>query len=232
MTVPRCCLSCRAVHCRTTRSSSAFSRCSSSTSGSARGWRCAASTGWRRGSSSSCCPTRSRLRRGRASLCDICQHTSSRSLFAGRWPVSALPPAKRRARLNTCRSRPVSAMCTRCRCYNVFVLVLHSHHKSIGGRLLLLPQAARDGLVLSSVKTRHISWSSLSASPDRWGHGAPAGQREPPGRGTMCLFLCHTPITRPAACGRSRRTSSPSGSSERRGGLEEARLVNLARQSH
>ena len=29
----------------------------SSTSGSARGWRCAASTGWRRGSSSSRCPT-------------------------------------------------------------------------------------------------------------------------------------------------------------------------------
>ena len=41
------------------------------------------------------CPTRSLLRRGRASFCDICQHTSSRSLFAGRWPVSALPPAKR-----------------------------------------------------------------------------------------------------------------------------------------
>ena len=154
MTVPRCCLSSRAVHCRTTRSSSAFSRCSSSTSGSARGWRCAASTGWRRGSSSSWCPTRLLLRRGRASLCDICQHT-------GRWPVSALPPAKRRARLNTCRSRPVSARCTRCRCCYVFVLVLHSHHKSIDGRLLL-PQAARDGLTLSSVKTRHISWSSLS----------------------------------------------------------------------
>ena len=44
-----------------------------------------------------------------------CQHTSSRSLFAGRWPVSALPPAKRRARLNTCQSRPVSARCTRYR---------------------------------------------------------------------------------------------------------------------
>ena len=29
----------------------------SSTSGSAHGWRCAASTGWRRGSSSSWCPT-------------------------------------------------------------------------------------------------------------------------------------------------------------------------------
>ena len=47
----------------------------------------------------------------------------------------------------------------------------------------------------------------------------------------MSLFLCHPPFTRPAACGRSRRTSSPSGSSARRGGLEEARLVNLARQS-
>ena len=39
-------------------------------------------------------------------------------LFARHWPVSALPPAKRRARLNTCRSRPVRARCTRCRCYN------------------------------------------------------------------------------------------------------------------
>ena len=47
----------------------------------------------------------------------------------------------------------------------------------------------------------------------------------------MSLFLCHPPIIRPAACGRSRRTSSSSGSSARRGGLEEARLVNLARQS-
>ena len=47
----------------------------------------------------------------------------------------------------------------------------------------------------------------------------------------MSLFLCHPPITRQAACGRSRRTSPSSGSSARRGGLEEARLVNLARQS-
>ena len=79
-------------------------------------------------------------------LCEIPfkGHLSSRSLFAGHWPVSALPPAKRCAWLKTCRSRPVSARCTRCRCYNVFVLVLHSHHKSIGGRLLLLPQAVRD----------------------------------------------------------------------------------------
>ena len=40
----------------------------------ASGWRCAASTGWRRGSSRYWCPTRSLLRRGQASLCDICQH--------------------------------------------------------------------------------------------------------------------------------------------------------------
>ena len=56
--------------------------------------------------------------------------------------------------------------------------------------------------------------------------------------GTMCWFLSHTLMTRPAACtsrrrgaGRSRRTSSSSGSSARRAGLEEARLMNLARQS-
>ena len=52
------------------------------------------------------------------------------------------------------------------------------------------------------------------------------------------MFLCHTPITRPAACasgrrdaGRSRRTPSRCGSSARRGGQEEARFVNLARQA-
>ena len=48
---------------------------------------------------------------------------------------------------------------------------------------------------------------------------------------TLLTFLSHTLMTRPAACGRSRRTSSSSGSSARRGGLEEVRLVNLARQS-
>ena len=98
------------------------------------------------------CPTRSLLRRGRASFCDICH-----PLFAGRWLVSALPPANRRARLNTCRSRPESARSTRCRCYNVFDLELHSHHKSIGGRLLLLPQAARDGLALCHLSRQDTS---------------------------------------------------------------------------
>ena len=57
-------------------------------------------------------------------------------------------------------------------------------------------------------------------------------KRTPHPGGTKCLFLSHTLMTRPAACGRSRRTSSSSGSSARRGGLEEARLVNFARQSH
>ena len=60
----------------------------------------------------------------------------------------------------------------------------------------------------------------------------PQGQRRThPVEGTVFLFLCHPPITRRAACGRSRRTSSSSGSSARRAGLEEARLVNLSRQS-
>ena len=39
----------------------------------------------------------------------------------------------------------------------VFVLVLHSHHKSIGGRLLLLPQAARDGLALCHLSRQDTS---------------------------------------------------------------------------
>ena len=56
-------------------------------------------------------------------------------------------------------------------------------------------------------------------------------KRTPHPGGTKCLFLSHTLMTRPAACGRSRRTSSSSGSSARRAGLEEARLVNLSRQS-
>ena len=102
-------------------------------------------------------PDRSLLRPGRASFCDICQHTSSRSLFAEHWPVSALPPAKRRARLNTCRSRPVRARCTRCRCFYVFVLVLLSHHKSTGGRLLLLLQAAQHGLALCHLSRQDTS---------------------------------------------------------------------------
>ena len=186
---------------------------------------------------------RSPLRQGRASFCDICQHTSSRSLFAVRWPVSALPTAKKRARLNTCRSRHVSASCTRCRCYNVFVLVLHSHHNSIGGRLLLLPQAAWDGLALCYLSRQDTSRGVPSQGRHRRkvcacrrqqeprltaGVGACGSKRTSLVEGTVSWFLCHTPITRPAACGRSRRTSSSSGISARRGGLEEARLVNLA----
>ena len=49
-------------------------------------------------------------------------------------------------------------------------------------------------------------------------------KKDAPVEGTVSLFLCHPPIRRPAACGRSRRTSASSGSSARRGGLEEARL--------
>ena len=44
----------------------------------------------------------------------------------------------------------------------VFVLVLRSHHKSIGGRLRLLPRAVRDGLALCHLsRPRHSSRSSL-----------------------------------------------------------------------
>ena len=74
------------------------------------------------------------------------------------------------------------------------------------------------------------------ASPDRWGHGAPTDRSKV--EGATCLFLCRALKMRPADCasrrrgaGRSRRTSYWSGSSARRAGLEEARLVNLARQS-
>ena len=157
----RCLLSCRAVH-RATRSSSAFSRCSSGTSGSARGWRRAALTGWRRGSSRSWYPTRSLLRRGRASFCDICQHTSSRPPFAGLsvapWNKDDMGDGVPTDQLshNHCDctdSHCNSHIVTSC----VFVLVLRSHHKSIGGRLLLLPQAARDGLALCHLSRQDTS---------------------------------------------------------------------------
>ena len=39
----------------------------------------------------------------------------------------------------------------------MFVLVLLSHHESIGGRLLLLPQAARDGLALCHLSRQDTS---------------------------------------------------------------------------
>ena len=71
----------------------------------------AASSGWRRGSSSSWCPTRSLLRRGRASFCDICQHTSSRSLFAGRWPVSSVASSKKASKAEHVPFASVSARC-------------------------------------------------------------------------------------------------------------------------
>ena len=96
----------------------------------------------------------------------------------------------------------------------VFVLVLHSHHKSIGGRLLLLPQAARDGLALC-----HLSRQDTSQRVPSQGQGSGArvcacrrlqeprltagtmGRQRvkegPPGRGDT-VFV-HNPITRPAA---------------------------------
>ena len=77
--------------------------------------------------------------------------------------MSALPPAKRRARLNTCRSRPVSARCTRCRCYNV--------HRS---------------------KVCACVQKVAGASSDRWDHGAPTGPRGPPWSRGQCLCFCVT----------------------------------------
>ena len=93
------------------------------------------------------------LRRGRASFCDICQHTSSRPPIAGLsvtpWNKDDMGDGVPTDQLshNHCDctdSHCNSHIVTSC----VFVLVLHSHHKSIGGRLRLLPRAARDGLAL------------------------------------------------------------------------------------
>ena len=154
--------------------------------------------------------------------------------------MSALP-SKRRARLNTCHSRPVRARRTRCRCFYMYVLVSLSHHKTTFHNISYVLEQFGTGkpCVICQDKTRLVEF------PLRVGTGArcvraegsrslarPQGQRRThPVEGTVFLFLCHPPITRQAACGRSRRTSSSSGSSARRAGLEEARLVNLARQS-
>ena len=126
------------------------------------------------------------LRRGRASFCDICQPTSSRPPFAGLsvapWNKDDVGDGVPTDQLSHNHCDCIDSHCnshivTSC----VFVLVLHSHHKSIGGRLLLLPQRNK----------------VARASPDRWDHGAPTGQRGPPGREGN-VFV-HTPITRPAA---------------------------------
>ena len=108
------------------------------------------------------------LRRGRASFCNICQHTSSRPPVAGLlvtpWNKDDMGDGVPTDQLshNHCDctdSHCNSHIVTSC----VFVLVLHSHHKSIGGRLLLTSSScSRWASLVSSVKTRHISWSSLS----------------------------------------------------------------------
>ena len=105
---------------------------------------------------------RSLLRRGRASFCDICQHTSSRSPFAGLsvapWnkdvmgddvPTDQLSHNHYDCTDSHCNSHIVTSC--------VFVLVLHSHHKSIDGRLLPLPQAARDGPALCHLSRQDTS---------------------------------------------------------------------------
>ena len=157
------------------------------------------------------------LRRGRASFCDICQHTSSQPPFAGLsvapWNKDDMGDGVPTGQLshNHCDctdSHCNSHIVTSC----VFVLELHSHHKSIGGRLLF-PQAARDGLALCHLSRQDTSRGVPSsgqaseqgvcvqkvagASPHRWDHGAPTGQRGLPGRGDN-VFV-HTPIKRPAA---------------------------------
>ena len=102
------------------------------------------------------------LRRGRASFCDICQHTSSRPPIAGLsvapWNKDDMGDGVPTDQLshNHCDctdSHCNSHIVTSC----VFVLVLHSHHKSIGGRLFLLPRAARDGLALCHLSRQDTS---------------------------------------------------------------------------
>ena len=102
------------------------------------------------------------LRRGRASFCNICQHTSSQppiaGLFVTPWNKDDMGDGVPTDQLshNHCDctdSHCNSHIVTSC----VFVLVLHSHHKSIGGRLLLLPRAARDGIALCHLSRQDTS---------------------------------------------------------------------------
>ena len=86
-------------------------------------------------------PTHAAQHTGEQSIVHNNVHSVTGRLFAGHWPVSALP-SKRRARLNTCHSCPVRASCTRCRCFYVYVLVSLSHHKDdLPQYLLLLPSS-------------------------------------------------------------------------------------------
>ena len=95
-------------------------------------------------------------------FCDICQHTSSRP------PIAGLSVAPRNEDdmgdgVPTDQLSHNHCDCTDSHCNShivtscVFVLVLHSHHKSIGGRLLLLPRAARDGLALCHLSGQDTS---------------------------------------------------------------------------
>ena len=49
----------------------------------------------------------------------------------------------------------------------MLILVLHSHHKSIGGRLLRLPQAARDGLALCHL-SRQDTYRGVPSQGRNW----------------------------------------------------------------
>ena len=150
----------------------------------------------------------------------------------GHWPVSALP-SKRRARLNTCHSRPVRARRTRYQWIFVYVFCV-TIPSQVRRRQISSTSSSRSGRasLVSSVRAIHISRTSVSgqaaeqvvcvqkvagASPDRWRQCV---KEDPFWSVRQCLgFLCHPPITRPAVCGRSRSTSLDSAFLQRRAAL-------------
>ena len=163
--------------------------------------RCSSSSDWR-------CTT------ARQAMCALVQDTSARSLFGHMYRRSETSGLCKAADVQ--RSGPGPGRRTH-------EAVQHQtqfldHVLSMGITITRRPStispstssscSGRASLV-SSVKTRHISWSLrvgiggvcvqkvAGASPDRWDHGATMGQRGPPGRGDN-VFV-HTPITRPAA---------------------------------
>ena len=77
-------------------------------------------------------------------------------IFVGHWPVSALP-SKRRARLNTCHSRPARARCTSCPCSFCVCSCVTLPSQDDLPRYLLRPGAARDGLALCHLSGQDTS---------------------------------------------------------------------------
>ena len=163
------------------------------------------------------------LRQGRASFCDICQHILAAS------HCGAFCHTMEQRRHGRWRSHG-STVAQPLRLYCQPLQQLHCHFVSVCSCVTLpsSPSCSGWASLVSSVKTRHISRSSVSgkaseqgvcvqkvagASPDRWDHGAPTGQRGPPVEAIMCLFTLPSqdqPLEHKWTLPSSMTTTSPS----------------------